>query len=245
MFDLALKGAGMIADRLFGVQDARQSNHQASQRIAAEQALQREFAQNGIRWKVEDAKAAGIHPLYALGANTVSYSPVSVGESSNPATNFASLGQDLGRAINAGRTGEEKAAAYNETIQKLSVERASLENDVLRQKLRTMIGTASPGLPGGSVPEADKFEDRPKLKAGKDWPTHEDWVNAEDVEKRYGDLVQELYGMGVLAADSWKNWNTWASAQTEKYGRSNRSKLDRYYNYMRGRDSFNSRFGGR
>ena len=36
---------------------------------------QKEFAQNGIRWKVEDAKRAGIHPLYALGASTQGYSP--------------------------------------------------------------------------------------------------------------------------------------------------------------------------
>lgn len=32
--------------------------------------FQREFAQNGISWKVADAKRAGIHPLYALGAST-------------------------------------------------------------------------------------------------------------------------------------------------------------------------------
>lgn len=43
--------------------------------------LQKEFAQYGIQWKVADAKAAGIHPLAALGANTVSYSPISVGTS--------------------------------------------------------------------------------------------------------------------------------------------------------------------
>ena len=41
--------------------------------------LQREFAQNGIRWKVADAEAAGIHPLAALGAQTTPYQPVSIG----------------------------------------------------------------------------------------------------------------------------------------------------------------------
>lgn len=29
---------------------------------------QKEFAQHGIRWKMDDAKAAGIHPMYAMGA---------------------------------------------------------------------------------------------------------------------------------------------------------------------------------
>ena len=41
---------------------------------------QKEFAQHGIRWKVKDAQEAGIHPLAAIGANTQSFAPVSVGD---------------------------------------------------------------------------------------------------------------------------------------------------------------------
>lgn len=41
--------------------------------------LQREFAQYGIRYRVADAKAAGIHPLAALGMSPVQASPVAVG----------------------------------------------------------------------------------------------------------------------------------------------------------------------
>lgn len=41
--------------------------------------LQKEFAQHGIRWKVADAKAAGLHPLYAVGASTSSAMPITVG----------------------------------------------------------------------------------------------------------------------------------------------------------------------
>lgn len=40
--------------------------------------LQREFAQNSIQWRVNDAKRAGIHPLYALGAQGSSYTPQSL-----------------------------------------------------------------------------------------------------------------------------------------------------------------------
>jgi hypothetical protein len=39
------------------------------------EANQREFAQMGIQWKVADAKAAGLHPLYALGGSGATYSP--------------------------------------------------------------------------------------------------------------------------------------------------------------------------
>lgn len=38
---------------------------------------QKEFAQNSIQWKTQDAKNAGIHPLYALGNNATSYTPSS------------------------------------------------------------------------------------------------------------------------------------------------------------------------
>lgn len=39
---------------------------------AANVNLNKEFAQNSIQWRVEDAKQAGIHPLYAMGASTSS-----------------------------------------------------------------------------------------------------------------------------------------------------------------------------
>lgn len=76
--------------------------------------LQREFAQNGIRWKVADAKAAGIHPLAALGANTISYTPQAVGDlggGSRWGPAIRNMGQDISRALDATRTNEERAAA--------------------------------------------------------------------------------------------------------------------------------------
>lgn len=56
---------------------------------------QKEFAQMGIRWRVADAKAAGLHPLFALGAATPGYSPsVQVGDSGH-----AQAGQEISRAM--------------------------------------------------------------------------------------------------------------------------------------------------
>lgn len=70
-------------------------------------ALQKEFAQNGIRWKVADAKAAGIHPLAALGAQTQSYTPMVIGDPMADA--LANAGQDIGGAINRQQTNQERA----------------------------------------------------------------------------------------------------------------------------------------
>lgn len=66
---------------------------------------QKEFAQNGIRWRVEDAKAAGIHPIFAIGANTSTYSPqAAVGTDYG----LSDMGQNIGRAIEAKQTAAER-----------------------------------------------------------------------------------------------------------------------------------------
>lgn len=90
---------------------------------------QREFAKHGIRWKVEDAKAAGIHPLFALGAPPT---PFSMPVGNDFGAGIAAAGQDIGRAIDARRTAPERTQAR---IDALSVERAQLENDLLRSQI--------------------------------------------------------------------------------------------------------------
>lgn len=135
MLDAVLGVGGAILDKIFGDDSAEKQAE-----------LQREFAQNGIRWKVEDAKAAGIHPLYALGASTAQYAPVSVG------TDFASQGQNLGRAISAMRTPAEKQDAFAKTVEGLTLEKMGLENDILRQQLRaTQAPGTGPGMPGSTL----------------------------------------------------------------------------------------------
>ncbi len=74
-------------------------NATTSKTIAREQMrLQKEFAQNGIQWRVADAKAAGLHPLYAIGASGASYTPVSQ-DSSAMGNAVADAGAYLGKAV--------------------------------------------------------------------------------------------------------------------------------------------------
>jgi len=89
---------------------------------------QQEFAQQGLRWKVEDAKAAGLHPLAALGTPTTPFQPAYGGMASD----FASMGQDTSRAINATRTGKERTDAK---LLAISIERGELENELLRSQI--------------------------------------------------------------------------------------------------------------
>lgn len=68
--------------------------------------LQKEFAKSGIQWRVKDAQKAGIHPIYALGAQTHSYSPQSVGDPL--AQGIANAGQNIGRAVHAGSSHNQR-----------------------------------------------------------------------------------------------------------------------------------------
>lgn len=73
--------------------------------------MQKEFAQMGLRWKVADAMAAGIHPLAALGASGYSASPsyVSGGPDNSKSDMVKSMGQNISRAVSAGATAPERA----------------------------------------------------------------------------------------------------------------------------------------
>ncbi|QXP08044.1 MAG: DNA pilot protein [Arizlama microvirus] len=109
--------------------------------------LQTDFAKNGIRWKVEDAKAAGIHPLYALGANTASFSPVSVGSfpESPLGDSISRMGQSVGRSVDATMTKVEREKKA--VMDSLTLERAKLENDLLKSQIVNVNRASNPALP--------------------------------------------------------------------------------------------------
>lgn len=105
---------------------------------------QREFAQNGVRWRVEDAKAAGVHPLFALGAQTHSFAPNSTFSSPGPAADLAGIGQDVSRSIDATRTKPERVDAR---LQALAIRRGELENDLLASQIARLNQQSNPPLP--------------------------------------------------------------------------------------------------
>lgn len=180
----------------------------AAKDAAEEQAeLQKEFAQNAIRWKVADAKAAGVHPLYALGANTVSYSPVSVGDTSIGSA-LSDMGQDVGRAVEAVQSQPERDAAKKLTL--LQLERAGLENEYLKTQIQ---GQVTSNLRNAQVPPPfpGLLAETRKGPQSTDWYKwvglnlrHNPWFSdAETIENIHGDseLAQTLHAMGSIPAD--------------------------------------------
>lgn len=123
----------------------------SQKKIAQQQmAMQREFAQNGIQWKVADAKKAGVHPLYALGANTVSYSPVSVGDTSI-GSGISQAGQDIGRAVAASANEPQRNKILQGQMDQLALQRAGLENQLLASQIAKTNASIGPAMPGPAI----------------------------------------------------------------------------------------------
>lgn len=151
---LVSAGASIIGG-LLG-RDSADKARDATERMNAQNvALQKEFAQNGIQWKAADAKAAGIHPLYAMGASTPSFTPVSSNFTADTslANAFSSAGQDIGRAINSTRSSAQRNDAFNQAVQKLTLEKMGAEVDLLKADTLSKISTRSqvgPPMPIGN-----------------------------------------------------------------------------------------------
>jgi len=122
---------------------------------------QRDLAMGGIRMRAADAKAAGIHPLYAIGAPPMQASPISI-SSAQPAgysssgggpdfgAAFANMGQGLGRASQALATKDER---MNDHLRLLQIEKANADIELTRAQTasilaRSQVGPAMPSVVG-------------------------------------------------------------------------------------------------
>lgn len=143
---------------LFGGRKREESAEQAN---AANAAMQREFAQQGIQWRVADAKAAGIHPLYALGASTPSFSPSFV---IPEGPDYGAIGQNVARAAQAVLDPSEKAmnAARLKVLESEAEKNFAMASAAKSEEQRAWLSSwTSKGVPGlgldGSGLKADPF----------------------------------------------------------------------------------------
>lgn len=139
-----------IGDTIGSVLSARSSENAKDASVAmssADREMQERFAKEGVRWRVADARAAGLHPLAALGAQISSPSPTAVGIT--PDTSMGDYarrtGQSLDRAMDATRTANERSDAQ---LRELQIERARLENRLLEGQITTVHRANNPAFPG-------------------------------------------------------------------------------------------------
>lgn len=100
MFSSIVKSvAPAIVGGIFGSKAAKSESSAISKANAQNLRFQRQFAKRGLRWRIKDARKAGIHPLAALGASLGGVTPATVPDTSE-ADFLQNMGQSLGRATN-------------------------------------------------------------------------------------------------------------------------------------------------
>lgn len=110
---------------------------------------QREFAQNSISWKVEDAKRAGVHPLAALGAS---------GYQASPSFMSADVGSPVGNGISQGLSKVGQALDENAVkMSELQLQNQELEN----MKLAKEVASMGQSVSSGALPYYQSFNTPP------------------------------------------------------------------------------------
>jgi len=126
--------------------------------------LQREFAQNALQWKAADAEKAGVSKIFAMGAPTVSYSPVSTGDSGISAAG-AALGKGIDSQVGPHGTTTGKISGIQAQIQSAQLDGLKIDNDIKRAELASKIGIATqPGAGGTMDRDVIQGPDGVKLK---------------------------------------------------------------------------------
>lgn len=165
--------------------------------------FQRQFAKNQIQWRVEDAKKAGLHPLAALGAPTVSPA-VSAGDPMGDAV--GQMGRNIADYVErrADRKREGQMRAERNVLTHAQVQEADARAALLRAQKRkvdadtvTQMKLASDAALGRHDKQSNNdvrfLEDQHGQRVG---PIR--GSSAEDAGQEYGEIFGEGYGLWKL-----------------------------------------------
>lgn len=139
-----------------GSRDARQAQEAQEMR---QMRWQEDLAKHGVRWRVEDARRAGIHPAAALGMQPFSssgYASTFTPEGNDNVDFLAAAGHDISRAVHATQTQTERTES--KVLAALAVERAGLQNDLLRAQIAKLsLGQVGPPMVDPANPGVRNF----------------------------------------------------------------------------------------
>lgn len=132
----AVIGGSAVLGGIIGDKSAKR----AAERNAASQ---REFAQHGIQWKVEDARRAGISPEFALSGQTASFQPTETGGRTGDL--IADAGQNIARASLASATKEDRE--FDALMKAETLRGMKLQNDKIDPGLTSVNRPGNPPFP--------------------------------------------------------------------------------------------------
>ena len=106
---------------------------------------QKEFAQNGLQWKAADARAAGLHPLAAIGGSGAAFSPSFVA-GQTPNFDIAGLFDDMDtmKAVgqNTDRAQRATISDYDREMQAATLRNQQLQNSLIEGQLAETWGVS-------------------------------------------------------------------------------------------------------
>nr|QJB21721.1 MAG: DNA pilot protein [Microvirus sp.] len=140
-----------VISNFFGAQADRNAAAHAARENYSQQ---KEFAQNGIQWKVEDAKKAGLHPLAALGASTATTGGTNVvgggSAGGDLARSLGDMGQNVSRAVAASATADQREMSRLQ----IANARAELDGKVIDNQIRqnqlNLMAQTGPAFPSAN-----------------------------------------------------------------------------------------------
>lgn len=148
---------------------------------------QKEFAQNSMQWRVADARAAGLHPLAALGQMGSSYTPTSVYDN----------GPDVGSAVaNAGTAIGNAMGQIGLLNAEAELEGKRLENASKLMELQTKADAKNMGQLSNALAEIKKAD----VQLAQDQaPYTQVWNGTQGLSKDMMDSASEsLLGIGAI-----------------------------------------------
>lgn len=161
---------GSIHDGVFdwvNLGENRRIQRQNLENARSQIALQREFAQNSIQWRVADAKKAGIHPLAALGAQGTSYTPMDMSQS--PVNYRTNRGMEMAAYF----SNLETQKLQNKLLE-TQIETQILENQARQKELDTPAGQSSATV---VLPPKKKSSEVSKNLAPRHLPESQNYKN--------------------------------------------------------------------
>lgn len=177
-------GSSLLGGALGASSSAKQNKKQME--------LQKEFAQKGVQWRVADAKAAGLHPLAAMGLQGSTYSPAF---QTNPMGDaLAQAGQSIANGVRDNRISPVERSIINKNNAEADFARASAAASLQARANQTQ------NSPVSSVSVAEPENTHLRLNEHTVVPVSK-ISDAEAFENRYGDIAQEAAGLVILGSD--------------------------------------------
>lgn len=191
----------------FAAKDAQKQANK-NQRRAEQHEIN--ILKNQVQWRTQDAIAAGLHPLAALGLNPAS-SGVGAGQVFG-GPDYQAMGADVGRALESMSKPEEKVVSQALQLQfeKQSLENEFVKTQVASQRMRNaqMAAPAKPAVESalnGSLPPSGP--DGVRIPFTDTVIPFADKGVAQRVEDSWGEFQAELYGLGSSLESYYRYYN--------------------------------------